>query len=150
MLFMKKSLLIFLMIVIAGCARNIDKNPNEILIYNGNNSVRINAEIADDNNEIKKGLMFRKNLGEKEGMLFMFTNEEHQTFWMKNTLIPLDIIFIDKSLKIIDIKNAAPCKEEPCPLHKSSGPAMYALEVNGNFSVKNSIKIGDKVKIING
>ena len=122
-----------------------DENYNKILIDNGAGLIKINVEIADDNEERIKGLMFREKLNENEGMFFIFEDESHQTFWMKNTLIPLDIIFIDKNFKIVDIKNAIPCKEEPCVLYKSSKPAKYVLEVNENFSTKNNISIGNKV-----
>lgn len=132
-----------------GCVGNFDKKANEVWIDNGKNIVKISVEIADDNEETAKGLMYRKKLEENSGMLFIFGNEEYQTFWMKNTVIPLDIIFIDKNSKIVDIKNAVPCKKEPCALYKSSMPAKYVLEVNGNFSINNNIKTGDKL-IING
>lgn len=123
------------------------KNFDEIYINSGNGLIKINAEIADDDKEIMKGLMFRERLDETAGMLFIFDDERYQTFWMKNTLIPLDIIFINSNFEIVDVKNAVPCKESPCALYKSSKPAKYVLEVNGNFTVRNSIKIGDKIKI---
>jgi uncharacterized membrane protein (UPF0127 family) len=87
--------------------------------------------------------MFREKLNENEGMLFVFDDEKYETFWMKNTLIPLDIIFIDKNFKIISIENAVPCKREPCTLYKSAKPAEYVLEVNENFTIRNKIKSGD-------
>ena len=138
-------LIIFLMNLLANCAKIIDKNFEEISIDNGNKLIKINAEVADDSDEKAKGLMFREKLNEDEGMLFVFENEQEQTFWMKNTLVPLDILFVDKNLKIVDIKNAIPCKEDPCALYKSSKPAKYVLEVNGNFTIKNNIKAGDRI-----
>ena len=91
--------------------------------------------------------MFREKLNENDGMLFVFDDESYLAFWMKNTLIPLDIIFIDENYGIVDIKNAVPCKEDPCALYKSLKPAKYVLEVNTNFTAKNKIKVGDKVII---
>ena len=140
---MKRIFTILLLIFLIGCTKNIDKNFNGVYIDNGKNLIKINIEIADDNNKRIKGLMFREKLNESQGMLFVFENENYQTFWMKNTLIPLDMIFIGKDFKIVDIKYAVPCKEEPCALYKSSKPAKYVLEVNGNFTAKNNIKIGD-------
>jgi len=137
-------LLIFLIGFLANCTKNFDEKYNEIYIGSGKNLIRIKAEIADDNNERIKGLMFREKLDENSGMLFVFENEKNQTFWMKNTLIPLDMIFIGKDSRIVDIKYAVPCKEDPCALYKSLKPAQFVLEVNGNFSSKNNIKIGDK------
>ena len=120
---------------------------DQVLIDNGKNLIKVNVEIADDNNERINGLMFRKNLDKNSGMLFVFDDEKNQTFWMKNTLIPLDIIFIGKDMKIVDIKHATPCNEDPCKLYQSSKPAKYALEVNGNFTIKNGIKVDDKITL---
>lgn len=142
---MKKILVIFLLIFLIGCAKNFNVNFKEIVIDNGKELIEINVEIADDNEEKMRGLMFRENLNEDDGMLFVFEDESYQTFWMKNTLIPLDIIFVDKNFEIVDIKSAVPCEEEPCKLHKSSKPAKYVLEVNSNFTIKNNVKAGDKI-----
>lgn len=140
--------MIFLLIFLIGCTKNFSempKNISGILIDNGEKTIQINVEIADDNDERGKGLMFRESLDESSGMLFVFEDEDYQTFWMKNTLIPLDIIFIGKNFKIADIKNASPCRADPCMLYKSSKPAKLVLEVNGNFSMKNKIRTGNKV-----
>ena len=138
---------IFLLIFLISCGKNPDKNFEVISIDNGKELIKINAEIADDEQEQMKGLMFREKLNGNEGMLFVFENEGYQTFWMKNTLIPLDMLFIDKNFEIVDIKNAVPCKEEPCALYKSSKPAKYVLEVNGNFTIRNNVKISDKMTL---
>ena len=132
------------MIFISNCTRNF----NKVSIDNGKEIIKIKVEVADDNSEREIGLMFRKNLDENSGMLFVFDEENYQTFWMKNTLIPLDIIFIDNNFKIVDIKHAVPCKEEPCEIYSSGKPAKYVLEVNGNFTTKKNIKIGDNIEIL--
>lgn len=131
----------FLLIFLMACSKNF----NEIRVDNGKGLVKINVEIADDDSERAKGLMFREILNENSGMLFIFDNEENRTFWMKNTLIPLDIIFIGENFEIVDIKYALPCETEPCALYKSVRPSKYVLEVNANFSAGNGISIGDKV-----
>jgi|SRR3989338_4804568 len=142
-----KILTIFLLISLISCAKNPDKNFEVISIDNGNGLIKINAEIADDEQEQMKGLMFREKLNENDGMFFVFENEQERTFWMKNTLIPLDIIFIGNNFEIVDIKNAVPCKGEPCALYKSSKPAKYVLEVNGDLTAKRGIMIGDKITL---
>ena len=78
-------------------------------------------------------------------MLFIVDNEKTRSFCMKNPLIPLDMIFISNGFEIVDIKYAEPCKEDPCASYSPVKPAKYVLEVNGNFTIKNSIKIGDKM-----
>jgi YVTN family beta-propeller protein len=115
---------------------------------NNNSSViaRVFVEVADDQDETMRGLMFRKHLPWNVGMLFVFHNEEPRTFWMKNTLIPLDMIFVDSNLKIVDIKeNVPPCTQgDECPLYPSQERAQYVLEVNAGFFQENGIKIGDQ------
>jgi len=152
-------LVIFLLFFLANCAKNTSQNQvfidttkskilcaeNQGFSCNGKNLIKINVEIADDNAEMEKGLMFREKLNENEGMLFVFGEEALHAFWMKNTLIPLDIIFIDENFEIIDIKHAVPCRAEPCALYKSAKPAKYVLEVNEGFAEKNSVGVGDKI-----
>lgn len=140
-----KFLLIFSLIFLVSCAKNFNTDSNKIAIDNGQKLIEINVEIADDNEERSKGLMFREVLEETAGMFFVFENEDYRTFWMKNTVIPLDIIFIDKNFRIVDIKYAEPCKQDPCKLYRSAKPAKYVLEVNAGFTEKNNIKIDDKI-----
>ena len=146
---MKKNYVIFCLIFLTIFLSNCITNPNHVTIDNGKNLIKVHIEIADDNNKRMNGLMFRENLDKNSGMLFVFDDEDYQTFWMKNTLIPLDIIFISKDMEIVDIIYANPCKENPCRLYSSSKPAKYVLEVNSNFTIRNSIKIDDKISINN-
>lgn len=92
--------------------------------------------------------MFRKKLDKNHGMLFIFEKADIYSFWMKNMHIPLDIIWLDKNYKIIYIKeNAKPCNEQNCQSYKPDLPAKYIIEINSNFTKKNNIKIGDRIKI---
>ena len=138
-----KFLVIFLLIFLASCAQNSD----QVLINNGKEDIIINVQIADDNDERMKGLMFIEKLDENGGMLFIFEKEDYQAFWMKNTLIPLDMIFINDELQIVDIKNAIPCKQDPCNVYTSNQPARYVLEINEGFAAKNSIDKDDKITL---
>jgi len=122
------------------------QDKTTISIQSDNSEILIEVEIADEFQEIIKGLMFRENLDWNNGMLFVYEREKKQSFWMKNTLIPLDMLFIDADFRIIDIKeNVQPCIKEPCPNYTSKMPAKYVLEVNAGFAMKNEIKIGDLV-----
>ncbi|HLC59338.1 MAG TPA: DUF192 domain-containing protein [archaeon] len=103
------------------------------------------AEIADNFLERAKGLMFRKDLPKENGMIFVFPSENYYGFWMMNTSIPLDIIWIGSNKTIVHIeKNAQPCLFN-CTTYKPDEKAMYVLEINGNLTKKYGIKIGDKV-----
>lgn len=111
---------------------------------------KYDVEIADDESELQKGLSKRDRLGEDKGMLFVFERKDTYTFWMKDTKIPLDIIFIDDN-KIVDMyKNVPPQdgKENAVlPLYTSKSPANYVLEINGGLADKNGYKVGDTITI---
>jgi len=94
-----------------------------------------------------QGLMFRKSLDDNKGMLFAFDSSSPKSFWMKNTLIPLDIIFIDENFVIKRIYHAIPCEDDPCPRYISGVPVQYVLELGGNLTIENNIKEGDVINI---
>ncbi len=133
-----KILFIALLIVISGCSSNL-------VIYSNHKEVYVNVEIADSEDEKTKGLMFRESLCDNCGMLFIFDDSDLRSFWMKDTLIPLDMIFIDDNLVIVDIKNAVPCTTEVCDVYTNK--AKYVLEVNEGFTRENNINIGDNITL---
>lgn len=107
--------------------------------------VCVQVEIADTDSQRQRGLMFREGLSDNQGMLFIFEKEEKHNFWMKNMQFPLDIIWIDKDNKIVDIKtNVSPCKDY-CESLIPQSEAMYVLEVSAGFVEKQTIIVGDKV-----
>ena len=108
--------------------------------------VEVRVEVADDLAEQAKGLMYRTTLGENRGMLFVYPDERELSFWMKDTLIPLSIAFIDSERRIIDIQDMKPLDDEP-PHYVSAEPAQYALEVNQGFFEKGGVKVGDRVDV---
>jgi len=127
----------------------VEDNQRFLIKLVSNNSITpVYVEIADDVEERARGLMFRNSLEWNNGMLFIFEEERNLTFWMKNTYIPLDMIFINKDLRVVYIKeNAQPCLEENCIIYPSNQPAKYVLEVNAGFVEKNKIKIGDRLEM---
>jgi uncharacterized protein len=104
-------------------------------------------EIARTPQERIKGLMFRRDLGADQGMFFIFEKKGRHDFWMKNTFLPLDIIWIaDDSGKVVDIwENAAPCLEDSCPSFEPKADADYVLEINGGIARKIGLGVGDTV-----
>ncbi len=103
--------------------------------------VHLDIEIADDEYSTQTGLMYRKHMDPNHGMLFIFPNEDYRSFYMKNTEIPLDIIYISENQRIVSIqKNAKPMDESSLP---SEGPAKYVLEVNGGLSDEWTLETGD-------
>jgi len=105
-------------------------------------------ELAITNEEQMLGLMFRKSLDQNKGMLFVFKEEGEYSFWMKNTLIPLDIIWIDKNQEVVFIsENTQPCKQDPCSSTAPGQKAKYVLEINAGIVKEIKLKTGEKVDI---
>ena len=109
----------------------------------GNTITKIDIEIADDDEQRTTGLMYRDKMDESQGMLFIFDTEELQAFWMKNTILPLDIIYVNAKMEIVSIqKNAEPFSEKSLPSIK---PAQYVVEVNAGYCERHGVKEGDKI-----
>ncbi len=114
---------------------------------NGKELTKIEIEIVENDADRQKGLMFRKQMLESRGMLFIFDAEEPQSFWMHNTYVSLDIIYVGKDFKVVSIqKNAKTLNDTPLP---SDAPAQYVVEVNAGFSEKFGIKKGVLIEFKN-
>jgi len=109
-------------------------------------SVEVEAEVADDTNEMTRGLMGRTALAEDSGMLFVYPEERELSFWMKDTLIPLSIAFMDAEGRIVDIQDMKALDDTP-PHYASAEPARYALEVNKGFFDERGVEVGDMARL---
>ncbi len=108
------------------------------------------VEVADNLEKSARGLMYRKNLNENEGMLFIFDSEEPRSFWMKNTFIPLDIGYFNAQRELIDIQTMEPATSEMqtnIPTYPSKGPAQYALEVQKGWFEKHKIRLKERFSL---
>ncbi|MEZ4792978.1 MAG: DUF192 domain-containing protein [Gelidibacter sp.] len=104
----------------------------------------IDIEIADDDYQTQTGLMYRDSMKDDQGMLFVFPKASYHSFYMKNTRIPLDIIYIGSDKKIVSIqKNAKPFDETSLP---SNAPAQYVLEINAGLSDTWTLEVGDMIE----
>ncbi len=103
----------------------------------------IRVEVARTPEERAQGLMGRRHLGKEEGMLFVFEEEGYHRFWMKDTLIPLSIAFIDREGRIVQITDMKPLT---LTSHAPPKPILYALEMTQGWFSKNGIKVGDRVR----
>ena len=117
--------------------------PVLTIVNSSGERVPVQVEIADTPEERQTGLMGRSALAEEAGMLFAFDQEQILVFWMKDTLIPLSIAYIDAEGRIVDIQNMQPLDETS---HPSAEPAQYALEVNHDFFEGRGIMVGDMVE----
>jgi len=107
----------------------------------------VRSELARTPEEREEGLMFRETLEEGRGMLFVFPDSQIRSFWMRNTLIPLDIAYLDESLRIVDIQAMDPQTDDA---HPSARPAMFALEVPQGWFGKMGIEVGDQAQVVFG
>ena len=128
---------------LTGCSLMEEKNPAKFSPVKIGDQVW-QTEVADTNELRQRGLMFRENLADHAGMIFIFDQEAPHSFWMKNTLIPLDIIWISGEKKVVDIQTLQPCQKDPCPSYTPLKSAQYVLEIGaGKFRGK----LGDEVEI---
>jgi len=112
----------------------------------GNLKTKINIEIANSDFDRQLGLMFRRHMENNDGMLFIFPNEEMQAFWMRNTFIPLDMIFVNAAKKIVTIhRNTQTLSDQSYP---SAAPALYVIEVNAGFCSLHNINEGDRINYL--
>ena len=105
------------------------------------------AEVARTASEREEGLMYRESLEDGRGMLFVFSDSQIRSFWMRNTLIPLDIAYLDESLRIVDLQGMEAETDDP---HPSARPAMFALEVPRGWFGKKRIEVGTQARIVFG
>jgi uncharacterized membrane protein (UPF0127 family) len=116
-----------------------------VTVHAAKGDAQVTVELALTREEQARGLMYRTELPEDAGMLFVFDGESERTFWMSNTPIPLDIIYIRGDKTIVSIAaNATPYSEKQIP---SRGPAHYVLEVNGGWAARHGVKSGDSVSV---
>lgn len=101
------------------------------------------VEIADDPESQQLGLMFRDEMADDHGMVFIFKREQPRSFWMKNTRIPLDILYFDQHRRLVSMHtDVRPCRTERCPGYPSRKPAQYVLEINAGLAKELGITTG--------
>lgn len=107
------------------------------------------TEIANTPEKMQRGMMFRTNMADNQAMLFVFTRPQPVVFWMKNTLIPLDMLFFDADGKLLEIKpNVPPCKRRPCKNYASAHSNIrYVVELKAGTVEKQRIAVGDSLHV---
>lgn len=141
--FQKIILLLFVAVFLGGCDW-IARIPEVRIIKKDGSIVKVLVEIARKPVERNLGLMYRKSLEKNKGMLFVFDEEKKQTFIMKNTYIPLDMIFIGRDMRVMGwAENTKPLSQQQYSIDK---PSQYVLEVNAFFCRDHAIEIGDEVQ----
>jgi len=109
---------------------------------------RFTVELAETSEKQALGLMFRDSMAEDHGMLFLFPAESRRSFWMKNTRIPLDILYFDADLALVSVAaDARPCRSARCPSYPSEGAAQYVLELNAGKAAELGVRPGDVLEL---
>ena len=125
------------------------KKEGELTLFKSKSDsiiLKLDIEIADTDYDVQTGLMYRNSMQENEGMLFVFPEMRERFFYMKNTRIPLDLIYIDNNKFIVSFQeNAKPLNESSLP---SKAPAQYVLEVNAGLAEKWLLEVGDRIEFI--
>jgi uncharacterized membrane protein (UPF0127 family) len=143
---MKRCLtLLLLLLPLTACAAQSTKTPLHTLTLSGH---VFQVELATNDATREQGLMNRTSLAANHGMLFVFPYDSAQTFWMKNTLIPLDMLFFDKDRRLVSMQlDAKPCKADPCALYPSGKPAAYVLELAAGTVAQLGLEVGDRFSL---
>jgi uncharacterized membrane protein (UPF0127 family) len=138
------TVLVVLLALLPACRRSGAADTVDVITSSGK-KVPVTVELATTPDTRQLGLMYREHLAPGSGMLFIFPDVAPQSFWMHNTKIPLDIVFIDDGGKIVRLyANTTPFSDDSLP---SEAPVRYVLEVPGGFCAANDIRPGDEVEV---
>lgn len=132
-----------LLFAVLACSACVAQEPYVVL-----KGERFTVELADTADKQALGLMFRDQLEDGHGMLFRFPAAGMRSFWMKNTRIPLDILYFDAQLRLVSVaENAQPCRSARCPSYPSAAPAQYVLELNAGKAAELGLAPGDTLQL---
>jgi uncharacterized membrane protein (UPF0127 family) len=117
-----------------------------VLDLEGREPVEVRVEVARTDSERRRGLMWRRHLARSSGMLFVFERQERQVFWMRNTFVPLDLIFIDAAHRVVGVvERATPLTEDDRAVGAAS---QYVLEVHAGFAEEHGLSLGTPVRFV--
>ena len=148
---MKRVSSVVLLLILVGCvSQSVSQQASQssTVVVHSDFDVSYVVEVADTPKERETGLMSRGGLVPGHGMLFVYPQDQALSFWMKNTVFPIDILFINSTGSIVDAQYMLPCQRDPCQVYVSDKPAKWALEINGGETQKHRIFVGQKVEII--
>ena len=140
----KPILIIGLLIALIASVSACQAEPKVTITTKDGRNVSFVVEIADTPSKREMGLQYRRDLAADRGMIFLFPAESQQSFWMKNTPLSLDMIFINRERKIVGIvEQTVPFSLDP---RSVGAPSQYVLEINGGLAKRHAIKAGDAVR----
>lgn len=131
----------------SGPSNDSIRGPHVVIRVDGRAPVSVTTEVARTEDERNRGLMHRRELGPMAGMIFVFRQSEPLTFWMRNTFLPLDMIFIKADRRVLGVvENATPMTDDP---RRVEGDSQYVLEVNAGFAARHGIRAGTVIDFVN-
>lgn len=139
---------IVLSVACGGVAPGDPARPTSVVRFEGGTSLRV--AVADTPETRRRGLMGVEQLPADQGMAFLFDGSVDSTFWMKDTLVPLSIAFVDADGTITTIRDMEPCVEDPCPRYGADGPFTLAIEANRGWFEEHGVGVGDVVELQDG
>ena len=128
-------------------AAGFERGTATVTSPTGTTRVVLQVEIARTGAQREQGLMGRRSLDAKAGMVFLYPQPHRGAFWMKDTLIPLSVAFWNERGRIIQLDDMQPCRQDPCPTYGPDEPFVGALEVNVGFFEEHGVSVGDRVEI---
>lgn len=134
---------VILMAMICSCVFGSSKLQDKVCFQNG----CVDVKVALKDQDLMRGLQFKKSLPADRGMLFVFPETSLHRFWMKDTLIPLDMVWLDDNKTVIFMEShVLPCPKDPCPVYGPLEPSRYVLEVNAGYAKTLGIHIGHQAR----
>ena len=149
---MVRAAAVLLFVIVASCRQSAEDGPVRpagswvVLRSDGRPTARVRVKVVREEQERQRGLMFVRAMPRDDGMLFIFEKDEIQSFWMRNTYIPLDMIFINLESKVVGVvEHAKPLTDDSRSVDM---PSRYVLEVNAGWARENGVSFGTRVEFI--
>lgn len=133
------------LVACSGTGNQINR-PASTVTFEGSDAV-LYVDVAETAQEQRRGLMGVETLPADEGMAFVFDVPANSTFWMKDTLIPLSIAFVDENDRMIGLRDMQPCEADPCPTYGIEEPYVLAIEANLGWFEEAGIEVGDRAEL---
>ena len=144
---MRKRIFLSILLMSLGCAGEATRDKFVRVFFPDGSEVI--AELAVTEAERQRGLMFREELKEDQGMLFIFEREGIYAFWMKNMRFPIDILWLDKEKMVVHIESEVPpCPRDPCPSYAPSQAAQYVLELRSGWVKRHGLRLYERLDFI--
>jgi uncharacterized membrane protein (UPF0127 family) len=146
----RRAFVVALAAVLIACSKT-SPSPDVITFpREGGGATQLEVRVADSDEERARGLMEVPKLAEDAGMAFVWVEPTTSQFWMKDTLIPLSIAFVDEGGRIVTIRDMQPCAADPCPLYGSTVAYVLAIEANLGYFDEHDIAVGDRAVLQEG